>query len=64
MTTLNFDFGTLALFAIILTGLTFAVYCIGALVIMLVGLSFVSVMIIVVGIVGSVMVLVHLIKHY
>lgn len=64
MTTLNFDFGTLALFITILTGLTFAVYCIGALVIMLVGISIVSVMIIVVALIGAVMVLVHLIKHY
>lgn len=63
MKTLNFDLGSLFLFATILAGLTFGVYCVGALVVMLVGLNTVSIMIITVVSVGAVMVIVHMIKN-
>ena len=64
MTTLNIDFTTLFLFSIIVSCLAGLVYGIGSLVVMLVGINIVSLLIVLVAVAGSVMVLVHMVKHY
>ena len=64
MKTLNFDFTSLFLYAIILSSLVALVYCAGALVVMLIGINIVSMLIVLFALVGAIMVVVHLIKHY
>ena len=64
MKTLNFDFTSLFLYATILSSLVALVYCAGALVVMMIGLNIVSMLIVLVSIIGAIMVVVHLIKHY